>query len=200
MIREMQGEPSAAPARDRRLAKKRRAPQARRSAQQGFVLERFVPYLMTQIYHRLNKNFSQALHPLNLNPAQWRVLANLCSCDGQTFTELLQHTALDQPTLSRTVSRLVGKGLIVRRPKPFDGRSVELWLTTGGRRMFDRALPVGVQQYRLSARGIARSEHEQLRRALSRMLANLRDAPAARNGKHQTNPGSRKGTTRRNGA
>ena len=144
------------------------------------MLERFVPYLMTQIYHRLNKSFSLALEPLDLNPAQWRVLANLDGGGGQTFTELLQHTALDQPTLSRTVSRLVAKGLVVRRPKPRDGRAVELWLTAGGRRMFARALPVGRQQYELSVSGLPRSEREHLRAVLTLMLTNLRRSPPGR--------------------
>ena len=119
-----------------------------------FALERFVPYLMTQIYHRLNKSFSGALRPLHLNPAQWRVLANLSARDGHTFTELLQYTALDQPTLSRTVARLVSKGFILRKTRPHDGRAVELWMTAAGREMFSRALPIGQQQYRLTVRGI----------------------------------------------
>jgi DNA-binding MarR family transcriptional regulator len=151
----------------------------------AFALERFVPYLMTQIYHRLNKSFSGALRPLQLNPAQWRVLANLSTHDGQTFTELLQHTALDQPTLSRTVARLARKGFIRRKPKPVDGRAVELWLTAAGRRMFARALPVGLDQHRLTVRGIERADQEHLAEVLARMLANVRamdgkERPAAR--------------------
>lgn len=142
-----------------------------------FALERFVPYLMTQIYHRLNKSFSRALRPLHLNPAQWRVLANLSARDGRTFTELLQHTALDQPTLSRTVARLVRKGFIARKRKPVDGRAVELQLTSAGRRMFTRALPVGRHQHQMTVRGVARSDQQQLARVLAYMLANVRAMP-----------------------
>jgi DNA-binding MarR family transcriptional regulator len=145
-----------------------------REKRSAFALERFVPYLMTQIYHRLNKSFSGALRPLQLNPAQWRVLANLSGRDGQTFTELLQHTALDQPTLSRTVARLARKGFIRRKRKPVDGRAVELWLTAAGRRMFARALPVGQEQYRQTVRGVDRVERQQLTELLTRMLTNVR--------------------------
>ena len=133
-----------------------------------------MPYLMTQIYHRLNKSFSGALSPLQINPAQWRVLANLSGHDGQTFTELLQHTALDQPTLSRTVARLARKGFIRRKSKLIDGRAVELWLTASGRRMFARALPVGWEQYRLTVHGIGRADQDHLTELLTRMLANVR--------------------------
>lgn len=160
------------------MPKKTVPPRERRPA---FALERFVPYLMTQIYHRLNKSFSGALRPLQLNPAQWRVLANLSGRDGQTFTELLQHTALDQPTLSRTVARLARKGFIRRKRKPVDGRAVELWLTAAGRRMFARALPVGWEQYRLTVRGLGRADQERLTAMLTRMLANVR-AMGAGNG------------------
>jgi DNA-binding MarR family transcriptional regulator len=145
-----------------------------RRGRPAFALERFVPYLMTQIYHRLNKSFSVALRPLRLNPAQWRVLANLSGHDGQTFTELLQHTALDQPTLSRTVARLARKGFIRRKPKPIDGRAVELWLTASGRRMFAKALPVGWEQYRLTVRGIDRADQDDLIEVLRKMLFNVR--------------------------
>lgn len=153
------------------MPKKTTPSRRRRSA---FALERFVPYLMTQIYHRLNKSFSGALSPLQINPAQWRVLANLSGHDGQTFTELLQHTALDQPTLSRTVARLARKGFIRRKSKLIDGRAVELWLTASGRRMFARALPVGWEQYRLTVHGIGRADQDHLTEILTRMLANVR--------------------------
>jgi len=135
---------------------------------------------MTQIYHRLNKSFWNALQPLHLNPAQWRVLANLSARYGRTFTELLQHTALDQPTLSRTVARLVRKRFIARKPKPKDGRAVELQLTPAGRRMFARALQVGRQQHQLTMRGVATPDQVRLARVLAQMLANLRAMPQRR--------------------
>ena len=140
----------------------------------AFTLERFTPYLITQIYHRLNKSFHNALRPLHLTPAEWRVLANLSGRDGQIFTELLQHTALDQPTLSRTVARLARKGFVRRNPKPNDGRAIELWLTSAGRRMFARALPVGWEQYRLAVRDIGRDDQDHLESVLSQVLANVR--------------------------
>lgn len=157
-----------------------------RGGRTAFALERFVPYLMTQIYHRLNKSFSNALRPLHLNPAQWRVLANLSSGESRTFTELLQHTALDQPTLSRTVARLVRKGFVARNRKLVDGRAVELQLTAAGRRMFARALPVGRQQHRMTVRGVAQGDQERLARILAYMLANVRAMPP-----HRTAPGKR---------
>lgn len=156
------------------MPRKTKRVKSSRSGQSAFALERFVPYLLTQIYHRLNKSFSIALRPLHLNPAQWRVLGNLSSHDGRTFTELLQYTALDQPTLSRTVALLARKGFISRKPKAVDGRAVELWLTPVGRRMFARALPVGWEQYRLAARGIRRGDQERLTLALTHMLSNIR--------------------------
>ena len=156
---------------------KRTAP---RGGRPSFALERFIPYLMTQIYHRLNKSFSSALRPLHLNPAQWRVLANLSSRDGRTFTELLHHTALDQPTLSRTVARLVRKGFVARKPKPIDGRAVELQLTAAGRRMFARALPVGWRQHRLTMRGVSPADQDRLALVLAHMLANVRAMPHPR--------------------
>lgn len=151
--------------------------------QQSFALERFVPYLMTQIYHRLNKSFAQSLRPLHLIPAQWRVLANLASRDGRIFTELLEHTALDQPTLSRTVARLVRSGYVTRRRKVGDGRAVELWLTAAGRRMWARALPIGEEQYQLAVRGVPRAERERFVAVLSRVLENVRTMPSAERGR-----------------
>jgi DNA-binding MarR family transcriptional regulator len=161
--------------RNRMPRRTKRPPMPRRA--RAFELERFVPYLVTQIYHRLNKSFARALRPLHLIPAQWRVLANLASRDGRTFTELLQFTALDQPTLSRTVARLVRGGYVTRKKKVGDGRAVELWLTPAGRRMWARALPVGEEQYRLAIRGVPAADRQRLAAILARMLDNVRAMP-----------------------
>lgn len=141
-----------------------------------------MPYLVTQIYHQLNKSFAKALRPLQLIPAQWRVLANLANSDGRTFTELLRFTALDQPTLSRTVARLVRNGYVTRKPKAGDGRAVELWLTPAGHRVWVRALPVGLRQYELAARGVERRDRERLASVMSRILENVRNMPDAERG------------------
>jgi len=155
-----------------------RTPRRRSSA----TPERFVPYLVTQIYHRLNKSFANCLRPLRLNPAQWRVLANLASEDGRTLTELLRHTALDQPTLSRTVARLVRGGHVERRDRPSDARAAELWLTASGRRLWKRALRVGERQHQQVVRGIPSAERERLAFVLTCMLDHMREGPARRSG------------------
>ena len=80
-------------------------------------------YLTNQLARIFARELARAIQPLGLAPAQFLVLARLCSGPPATQRDLAQQADVDQATMAGTLSRMERDGLIERRPNPNDGRS-----------------------------------------------------------------------------
>lgn len=72
---------------------------------------------------------------------EWRVLSCLADVEGVQSSELAERAMLDRAPTSRTLTRLVEKGLVRREPKPSDRREVHVFLTDEGRRVYAAVFP-----------------------------------------------------------
>ena len=75
---------------------------------------------------------------LSLN--EYDVLFNLSRQEGRQLRirDLNRHLLLTQPSVSRLVDRLVGRGLVRKEPDPGDGRGTVVCLTEEGFLLFRR--------------------------------------------------------------
>ena len=73
-----------------------------------------------------------------LTSAQLFVLQILAEEPAITLTDLASRTLTTKATVSVVVKRLVGRGLVRRRPSPHDGRSIHLAISAEGRRELER--------------------------------------------------------------
>jgi DNA-binding MarR family transcriptional regulator len=112
---------------------------------------------------------------VGLSTAQLFVLQRLGGTANLSVNELAARTFTHQSSVSVVVSKLVARGLVVRRISPEDGRRVEVGLTSAGRTLLKRS-PGGAAQDRLIA-GI-QSLGAVARRALAGSLKELVDAMA----------------------
>jgi DNA-binding MarR family transcriptional regulator len=145
-----------------------------------FFVEAFIPYLLNHVVDRYNKQFKQALKSVGLTIPQWRVIAVLNASDGLSFTEIQDLTVIDQPTLSRTVEQMVGRGIVLRTNRPNDARYAVVSLTDKGRKAYETVWPVAWNAFAHGVRGISESAQRQLLATLKQMLANLREPPFTR--------------------
>ena len=91
------------------LAPSIRAPAAATDAGKpglGIELDRFIPWLATSMTRYLHGVMTEALAPLRISIAEWRVI--LCVVDGRsyTLTEVTDFTGLNQSSLSRAIVRI----------------------------------------------------------------------------------------------
>jgi MarR family transcriptional regulator, lower aerobic nicotinate degradation pathway regulator len=103
-----------------------------------------------------------------------RVLAVLQEHPGATMGELADLTSVDRTTLTRTLGLMEEAKLIVRRERKSDRRSLAISLTSQGRRMFARILPLTLAETDRALTGFSSEEIGTLRDRLKRMAANLR--------------------------
>ena len=100
------------------------------------------------------------------------ILVQLSEAGGSLrHRDLLRHLTVSQPGLSRRVDRLVGSGLVERRPDPRDGRGVIIRLTRTGRAALRSAAKVHMAGIdRVFGAHVTDAEAEVLRGVFNRML------------------------------
>ena len=149
-------------------------PIAKSAGAPEMVLDRFVPYLLNRIVNRLNLDLLDALRPLKITPARWRILAVLMARDGRTMTELAVYCVMEQSTVTRVVDQMERDGLAERRLRAEDNRVVEVFITDQGRTAFHTVHPVAIEQADHALEGFSEVESETFVALLHRILDNVR--------------------------
>ncbi len=111
------------------------------------------------------------LQDLGLTYPQYLVMVALWERESMPVKDLGEALQLDYGTLTPLLKRLEAAGLITRRRRADDERSVQVALTPGGSAM--RASTSGVTGAIGDAMGLPEAEIDQLRVALRRLTANV---------------------------
>mgnify|MGYP001187646842 CR=1 FL=1 len=90
-------------------------------------------YLVSHLAARRDRVLEDIIRPHGLTITQWRVLVGLGLLKSRTMNEVADFLALDRTTLTRTIDRLVERGLVVRAEVPHDRRLTEASLTAAGK-------------------------------------------------------------------
>ena len=126
-------------------------PPARRA--NGAFPADYLPYLVARASHVILGDFHALLAPARMRVPEWRVLGTLSSGGGYTVGALARATLFKQPTLSKLLDRLEGRGLLRRMAGASDLRQALVELTPAGRR---RIRPVIARARRLEAERLRR--------------------------------------------
>ncbi|ESR22909.1 hypothetical protein N177_4046 [Lutibaculum baratangense AMV1] len=119
----------------------------------------------------LADHVSQALSSIygerfGISNPEWRVLALLGELGALTSTEIVRRGRMHKTKVSRTVSELESRGLVSRRVSQVDMRVAHLSLTTQGRALYERIVPLAAEFAEGLADGVGEDDMEALERAL----------------------------------
>ncbi|GKT21151.1 MarR family transcriptional regulator [Acidovorax sp. SUPP3334] len=90
-------------------------------------------YSLAQARVATHRAFFQAIgEPMHLRPVEFSLLMMLMPGDGLSQRQLAQALSLSAPNLTLVVSRLQGRGLLVRERNPTDRRAQAIRLTEEG--------------------------------------------------------------------
>lgn len=159
------------------MSTRNRGPSAR-----AFDLDAHLFFWVTQVQAMRDTQLAAALEPHGLRVPAWRTLASLRAREGCTMNELVELTALERSTLSRTVDRMVADGLVARSADIHDLRMVRLALTSAGHHLFEAVAPRVDALNRAAVAGLPEGMEGVLRWALRQVRTNLESTttPAAR--------------------
>ena len=139
----------------------------------GIELDRFIPWLATSMTRYLHGVMTEALTPLKISIAEWRVI--LCVVDGRsyTLTEVTEFTSLNQSSLSRAIVRIEKKGLVTRSRRTHDARLMSIEITPAGRALCERASRVVREACDRELGVLTQAERDSFVRIARKLLAGL---------------------------
>ncbi len=98
-------------------------------------------HLLRRCQQRSQEIFREILGDYGLTQQQTALLLSLARCKSASIQDLADATGSDRNTLSDIISRLIERGLMMRRRSPRDARAYELRISASGVRLLDRMAP-----------------------------------------------------------
>ncbi|NEK86090.1 MarR family transcriptional regulator [Blastococcus saxobsidens] len=117
------------------------------------------------------------LDAIGLTYPQHLVMLLLWETDNQTVGQLGNRLALDSGTLSPLLKRLTAAGLVSRKRRVEDERSVSIGLTDAGRALQDKAIAISEEM--IGAIGFDTSEFDDLKSRLRLLTERVNGAAQA---------------------
>jgi DNA-binding MarR family transcriptional regulator len=148
-------------------------PRAARNGTADFQLETHVFYWFSRILSRRNRVLNGELRRFDLDYPRWRVMAVLRQHPGCSMQELAEHTGVDRTTLAHTTALMGRQGLLTRRARKADRRSIMLNLTPRGRSLLGRIMPTVLAHSGEALTGFTAAEMRTLFKLLQRMAGNI---------------------------
>jgi len=130
--------------------------------------------LFTQAAKLLREAADEAMSQHGVRVGQHIVLSVLWDEDGLTPGEIARRLGAATPTVVNTATRMVEAGLVTREPDPADARLVRLYLTAAGRAVREPVRAARGAMERHATATLTAAERENLRTALTKIIAQLR--------------------------
>jgi DNA-binding MarR family transcriptional regulator len=135
-------------------------------------LESFLPYRLSVLANEVSTRLASVYaERFGLTIPEWRVMAVLGEVTDVSADFVCDKTGMDRVTVSRAVSRLLGKRHILRRFCSDDRRRSRLALSAGGRRVYQQIVPLARRYEEALSAVLAPAERVTLDRLISLLQA-----------------------------
>jgi DNA-binding MarR family transcriptional regulator len=134
--------------------------------------------LMSQLTHTLRQEIATALADMNLTVLQIEVLAHLAMDDSLSTADLARLTFVTPQNMSLAISRLAGRGYLVRRAHATNARINRLALTAKGRRVLYKAVARAKKIEAVVFGVLAPRQHSAFLGSLRKCLGRFENTPA----------------------
>jgi DNA-binding MarR family transcriptional regulator len=136
---------------------------------------------LARLQARLGPRLEEVFVRFGLRSTDFAVLATLVRLEGETLSQrrLGAELGLSPGTISLRIDRLVGRGLVERRPDPDDGRGAVISITPPGRDLFEACAPEHLTNAGELLSGLSDDERDQLGHLLGKLLYTLEETAEA---------------------
>jgi DNA-binding MarR family transcriptional regulator len=136
------------------------------------ALERFLPYRLSVLSNTVSQAIARDYESrFDLSIPEWRVLAVVARYPGISAVDVVTRTAMDKVAVSRAVARLTESGRLVRELDRSDRRRARLVLSTTGRAVYRKVVPVARRYEADLAGALDDDERHVLDALLAKLLA-----------------------------
>jgi len=120
---------------------------------------------------QLQSNFTNA--ELDVTSEQWMILLLLWQEDGRSPYQIADIIGKDRAAITRLLDGLERRNLVVRIPDKSNGRQKLVYLTSQGKKIKDKLIPLGVANIKRAQSGLTREEIENCKAVLRKLYSNL---------------------------
>lgn len=121
-------------------------------------------------YITLRREVEEQLRPTGLTHTQWSALGIIHHFPGITSSQMEHILMIERPSVTSLMNGLAGKGLIVRKDHPDDGRYKQIYLTDEGEKLAEETQHFsGIVENRVKE-GMSETEFETLKSLLVKMV------------------------------
>lgn len=137
-------------------------------------LQTFFPYRLAVLADEVSREVSAIYtERFELTRHEWRILAVLGGAGEKATKDIGRITTLDKMQVSRAMQQLETRGLIRRREDESDRRNKTVALTTAGRTLYRRIVPLALAREAEILASITPQERQVLDDVMSRLLTAL---------------------------
>jgi DNA-binding MarR family transcriptional regulator len=136
-------------------------------------LAHYLPFLLVRADTLLSEPLMAELERTGHSVPEWRILATLADSGELSIGEIAELTILTQPTVSRWIDRLEGRGHVVRRVSPTDGRRTTVHITGAGQRAAAQLVEIAKRRFDDVTAGIPQRELRQIESLLLGIIDRL---------------------------
>ncbi len=139
----------------------------------GIDPESFTPRLLALLSNALVWRESHELRRrFGLGTNEWRVISALAVRPGASATEVSDFLVVNKAIVSKSVSNLIARGLLILSDGPRGSRP--MYLTADGARMHDEMLPISMRGQEIIYSHLRATDVERLNELLRRMFDDMR--------------------------
>ena len=138
-----------------------------------YTRDETTPWLVYKARHLLKKRIQNKLKDYDISSEQWSVLNTVYlkkGCNQITLAEILLK---DGATITRILNILENKKLVRREKSTHDKREYLIYLTGDGLNLYNKALPVVLQNTKETDSIFSDDELKQLHYLLNKLVLNL---------------------------
>jgi DNA-binding MarR family transcriptional regulator len=146
-------------------------------------LEHFLPYRLSVLSNRISQTIAETYAVrFGIGITEWRVIAVLGRHPGLSANGVAERTAMDKVAVSRTIARLLERGLVQRDTHGDDRRRSVLELSEAGYGIYDEVVPLARARERALLAHFSADDRQLLDGLLTKLSQGLQDVIGADTG------------------
>jgi DNA-binding MarR family transcriptional regulator len=157
----------------------------RKDERRSLTIQDLLSYKISRTANAMSRSAAIRYQQLGVTLQEWRTIALLAAEAPQSLIHLARAAGLDKAQMSRAVSSLVDRGLIVRKDAEAGGRAVDLSLSKAGDALYAQLIAAAAERDAAFHACLSNEERAVLEAALSKLHSLARALTQAAAGGHR---------------
>jgi DNA-binding MarR family transcriptional regulator len=135
----------------------------------------YLAYLLAQANRQMSAQMERALNEEGVQTEHWRILEVLSDEQGRSMGDLAAVVLMNHPALTKTVDRIVSRGLVHRRADPADSRRVLVYISDRGLALVARLRALVDDHHDAVTAAVGPRKAQQLKKLLGEFIRNTEE-------------------------